>query len=166
MLTSAFQSLSWTPSSEFGQSMDVLEQFVCHVYGQKHITMVDEARFVIFASLQSGNLREIPPSKGALKQHVLRSAYQAGWIWGNTLSANTTPDIDHWGWSIDNEQQKLLYKWTNLGADRELANIISTCKCRSDSSICNKCSCGKKNVNCLSFCSCKKKCLVNRVNKL
>ena len=47
---------------------------------------LDGLRFVQFVSRSSNDFRELPLSKDALSRHVIRSAYTAGWVWGNALS--------------------------------------------------------------------------------
>ena len=61
---------------------------------------LDILRFKKFTNSSSNELRALPPSKDALLQHVLRSAYQAGWDWGNSLVQRSPPSAELWGWVI------------------------------------------------------------------
>ena len=98
MLTTAFQQLSWLPSSDAIQNnLTTIEKFLTFVYGQKDFSKLDDARFSMFSSSKSGNLRELPPSQDALKLHILRSAFQAGWVWGNILCQKPILSKDLWG---------------------------------------------------------------------
>ena len=42
------------------------------------------------------NVKKIPPTKAALKQHVKRAVYQVGYVWGQLLI--TTPSPTSWRW--------------------------------------------------------------------
>ena len=82
----AFQQLSWLPSmSTLLSVMEVIERFVCSLYGES-TPNIDEARFNLFSHSADDNLRRLPPTKNALKMHVQRAAFQAGWVWGNSLT--------------------------------------------------------------------------------
>ena len=89
--------------------MAVIEEFVANVFFEigARCRLVDNARYsvagviysgyTIFSSSTSGGFRELPPSNDGLELHILRSAFQAGWVWGNTLSQKATPSNDEWG---------------------------------------------------------------------
>ena len=66
-----------------------IERFVCVAYDVKErfkINDINKLRYIIFKMSSDNNLRKLPPTRYALiKQHILRSAYTAGWIWGLTL---------------------------------------------------------------------------------
>ena len=95
-LTTAFQQLSWLPSLDVTQAnLSVIERFVTYAFIGTDLE-IEDARYTIFLSSTSDNLRELPPSRNALEQHILRSAFQAGWIWGNTLSQKPTPSKYLW----------------------------------------------------------------------
>ena len=124
---------------------------------------LDDARYTIFSSSTSDNFREIPPSSDALEQHILRSAFQAGWVWGNTLSQLPTPYKHLWGWQLHQEQSRLLIRWKGHTANiTKLSVVIATCKCSGACSTCTICTCGKNKMTCLKYCICKKKCISNR----
>ena len=77
-LTDAFQHLIWLPTTEMvHSSLKVVEQFVSHLYLKQELDL-DKVRFLMFSAATNLDLREIPPCKTALKQHILRSAFQAG----------------------------------------------------------------------------------------
>ena len=64
------------------------------------VNTINETRLSLFISSTSNNLRELPPCKNALELHITRSAYQAGWVWGKTLSQQQPPPTTSWGWKI------------------------------------------------------------------
>ena len=59
----------------------LVRQFVCVLYGAEGKYDVDDARLDLL--LHGGrDFENIPPLSDALYQHVLRSVYQSGYIWG------------------------------------------------------------------------------------
>ena len=67
---------------------------------------IGATRFDLFITLTAG----IPPSRNALQIHILKSAYQSGWVRGNTLSATNPPLVTDWGWEIVPEEEPLISK--------------------------------------------------------
>ena len=100
------------------------------------------ARYDHLVHSATDTFRALPPSQGALKQHILRSAFVAGHLWGKADEPNPIlPDVTEWGWCYsDNED--LIPVWTLQHDD----TVYKACK--------KKCNCGEKN-NCLKGnCSC------------
>ena len=90
-MTEAFQELSWLPSEQtVARCMSAIAAFVSYAYVKMEVC-VNELRYEIFVSSSSNELRDIPPSLDALSLHVCRSAFQAGWIWGNSVSQAACP---------------------------------------------------------------------------
>ena len=84
-----FKKLSWTPLEVTEQDFEIIEKFICAAYGNQdkfHIQEVNQLRYLIFCQLPDNNLRKLPPSKEALRRHILRSTYVGGWVWGSVLS--------------------------------------------------------------------------------
>ena len=103
-LTTAFQQLSWQPSEKTVKNcLGINEQFLCHVYGSTKRDL-NELRAQLFKSSSSNSFRELPPSKQSLELHVQRSVYQAGWVWGNSISQEKHPLFTDCGWRIKNDQ--------------------------------------------------------------
>ena len=158
-LTTAFQKLSWLPTDDtVKNNLLVIEQYICYAYA-KRIDDLDDLRFQTFKSASNNSFRELPPSKAALALHVKRSAYQSGWVWGNSISQEITPSIEDCGWTINNEQ--LIVRWANELDQSTLTKLTKVCKCRSDTGSdnkCSSCSCGKMNLSCLEQCKCGRVC--------
>ena len=149
----AFIALSWRPSEEAVKSAStIIEDFVSFAYGKK-VCDLDVLRFTLFTSKTSSNFRELPPTKDALSLHISRSAFQAGWLRGNTLSEEVLPSVEEWGWLID--AGELHVRWVTDNQSN-LGLLIDTCKCRTTA--CKSCKCAKKKIKCLSFCGCKRQC--------
>ena len=162
-LTATFQQLSWQPSMAVVEaSYPVIQRFVNYCYGYGGLQFVDEVRYKIFKSSVSGNLRELPPCLTSLKLHVLRSAYQSGWVWGNTLSQSEMPAINDWGWTINPVSNTLQIQWykENLNTGQiTLLDLLKTCKCKKTAALCTNCNCAKQKFACLKFCNCKGSCI-------
>ena len=156
-VTTTFQQLSWLPNeNSVAQGIQTIARFVTYAY-IKTETNLNSARLNIYTSSVKGDLRALPPSADALNLHVRRCCYQAGWIWGNTLSQQEHMAPEHWGWHI--YQDRLFITWATtveLGT-KHLSVIIRTCNCIKAK--CNSCRCA--NMGCLNFCSCRRKCTIN-----
>ena len=77
----------------------------------------------------------IPRVDFGLNLHVLMSAFQAGWIWGNSVSQEKCPGPQQFDLKIF--QNVLCIKWTNndnLGLDKSFNKLTKTiCECSADS---------------------------------
>ena len=90
----------------------VISKFVTFVYMEPEKDL-NEARLSKFiASSSKQPLREIPPSADSLLLHVKCCSYQAGWIWGNTLTERSSSSPDGWGWSVV-DGCRLVTIWSN-----------------------------------------------------
>ena len=161
-ITHAFKVLSWTRNKhDVNTVLPVIEQFVCSSYGFPLLSSVNEVRFRIYCTSTTKNLRHLPPSRAALEMHVLRSTFQSGCIWGNTLSQEDPPDVTNWGWTVA-ESGTLSFKWTDINPDNNtmtLNQLVKTCKCSKANTKCTTCNCGKLKFKCLKFCSCRRSCV-------
>ena len=165
-ITSVFTQLSWLPSEEtVGINTEALVKFVATAYNPKKkcsASTLEEIRYNIFTTSANMDLRLLPPSKEALKLHICRCSYQAGWIWGNTISQNSPPDVEHWGWTLSHPDNRLKVLWQppehDSSASRVLSELLTICKCSREAPKCLSCNCGKKGFACINLCSCNKKC--------
>ena len=103
--------------------------------------------------MPTSNERKMLSSNEALKELRLaarRSAYQAGWVWGNTVTQIPNPPLDMYGWKLYGN--KLHIQWTTDPSKLNLNIVTGICRCRTLK--CQSCKCAKNNVKCLSFCTC------------
>lgn len=109
--------------------MAVLEEFTVSLYSKKLDTKcVNTARELLFSQFKR-SIKNLPPTKNALVQHALRSAYQAGIIWGQTL--NPLPDLPSpclFGWEKESEGWKLM--WTDLPEANKVYRELIKCNCK------------------------------------
>ena len=91
-LCQAFFQMSICPTKKtVFDNLGTIKDFVSFTYFKNLSMDIDELRLHLFQTKCTSDLRCLPPSQDALTLHCLRSAYQSGWIWGNTLSQNTPP---------------------------------------------------------------------------
>ena len=166
-ITEVFQMLSWQPSQEtLVRCFVVLEAYIAEVYGSKQsVDNLNLLRWKLFKASSSNNIRELPPTTSSLHLHVLRAAFQAGWIWGNSVSQEPCPDAQTFGWKINNNV--LCIQWCEQShvqnADKLFKLVTNTCKCSSKPSPgkCKSCSCssGELKLSCLNMCKCTRSCV-------
>eukprot|EP00794_Sanderia_malayensis_P004942 gene4942-5588_t len=84
-----------------------LERFVALMYDTTTTTYnVNEARKHLFTQ-KGRQINNIPPTKGALLQHVKRASYQAGFVWGQCLERySELPSPNAFGWEFNATQDK------------------------------------------------------------
>ena len=77
-----FIKLSWTPNAVEEQDFVNIEKFVCAAYDPTNRFQTDDInklRYHLFSVSTDNNLCIIPPTRAALRLHILRSAYAGGW---------------------------------------------------------------------------------------
>ena len=117
-------------------------------------------RYDSFIKSPTTNLRALMPAQSSLFLHVLCSAYQAGWVWGNTVSQIPPPPTEEWGWIYHNGELRI--QWTQKEATESAPSAftlaIKICQCRK--ALCKQCKCTKEKRPCLIFCKCQRKCIL------
>lgn len=98
-VTGAFNELARCPLDISMECKLVLERFVVLLYDKtSEHNEINKARRELFAH-KGRELENIPPTKGALEQHIRRATYQGGFIWGQVLNPNPDlPSPGNWGW--------------------------------------------------------------------
>ena len=152
-VTKTFIKLSWTPECVDEEDFQILETFVCKAYNPQNrfkTNNINKLRQLLFMSSSENKLRMIPPSIDSLRQHVLRSAFAGGWLWGSAFTRDVTmPSPTHWGWRMNTERD-FVPIWCST-AEISLPSITFTCKCKS---ICKRCKCAVNGEQCLPYCKC------------
>ena len=118
-------------------------------YNSRVIDDHDDGRFQLFEESTTNDLRYLPPSIAALVLHIKRSSYQAGWVWGNSLTQNSPPSPESCGWTMYKENLYIQWKYNAIHVN--LDDVVRTCGCRTDKR--TKCKCAKSNVKCLTYCN-------------
>ena len=152
-----FARLSDKPTEDdINESMPLLERYVVLLYHKtSNCSDVNSCRRELFCN--GRGIENIPPTREALLQHVKRSAYFGGYVWGCSLTPkmNLPPFYLH-GWNPDATPH-----WSNLEeASRGLRELIK-CKCTKGCSGGN-CKCRRAPLPCKELCSCKGLCQWNK----
>lgn len=155
-ITAAFCALAASPtSSAIDDHMDALEHFVVLLYdrnsSQEH---VNECRKHLFT--QTGrSIDGLPPTREALKQHIKRAAYQAGYCWGQMMvSTPELPSPSDWGW-VHTDNGWDIY-WTTLPEATEACRQLLRCGCKKECR--GQCKCAKAALQCTALCHCGGEC--------
>ena len=145
------------PDSVTDQLLVYCSDFLINVYdtsGIFHCQNLEELCFRLFNASSINDLQRLSPTTDALKLHMMRAAYQAGWIWGSCLKTNCQlPEPTDWGWTKDGVM--LLPIWTTIPV-LDYNKLFFKCSCRTN--VCTHCKCKKSELNCMPFCKCLKKC--------
>ena len=146
----AFQAISLPQQSISDETFKVLEKFtVLLYYKDAEVFSVNHVRKLLFTS-KSRSLQTLPPTREALRQHCLRSAYQAGQVWGRACSVmDNIPEPVGWGWTM------VVGEWMPVWSS--LPSIMAACrelvKCSCCSGCRTRCSCSKAKVPCTPLCT-------------
>lgn len=162
-VTDAFLSLAEGPSKFDESLLPLLERFVVLMYDKgSEILTVNQARLYLFSRCNR-LLQNIPPTQAALRQHILRAAYQGGHIRGRCLVTNPPiPSPSLWGWTksrtptsltLDGDQPKSwLPAWTTLPEASTSCQTLIRCGCKS--AVCLRCKYAKAHLPCTALCKC------------
>ena len=151
-VTEVFSRLSSMPDSVTDNDMEMLEAFVCIMYDRATCTFeVNDARFELFARKQRV-FDAIPPTRDALLQHIKRSVYQGGHVWGQVLACRQAlPSPADWGWTNDSGVWKP--KWTLLPSVTSSCRELLKCGCKKSNCVGN-CKCYRSGLSCTGLCTC------------
>ena len=156
-LTPVFASLARAPSQVTPEDMEHIERYTEILYQRTSpLSHINEARKQMFAA---GNRRieNIPPTQEALKQHVKRAVYQAGYIWGQSLiGVPEMPSPSSWGWERADEQSPWTPFWTTLPEASKACQQLLRCGCKTNCR--NRCKCSRANLKCTLLCFCSGQC--------
>ncbi|KMQ81934.1 hypothetical protein RF55_24731 [Lasius niger] len=127
--------------------MHTIERFITLLYDRTSTeTNIDKARRKMFA--KKSNVQLIPPTRAALKQHVLRAVYQVGHVWVLALvPAPTPPSSTDWGWIKSSGVNEPL--WTTLPETSKMCRELVSCK-----DCMKRCKCKKAGLECTPLCAC------------
>ena len=88
----------------------------------------------------------IPPPQAALDQHIKRSSYQSGHVWGQSLEVQPgLPDVTYWGLEIS-QTAGYIPKWTTLPIAEAACLELISCKCAKYCK--GNCNCFKADLEC------------------
>ena len=147
-----FTKLSRQPSTIEDADLRTIERFVVLLYDRSsEASSVNEARFELFARKQR-TYDSIPPSRGALVEHVKRAAYQAGHVWYQSLvkqPQQCSPSEWGWKWSSDGHWK---VHWTSLEPIAKCCRELTSCGCKVECQ--RRCKCYNFGLACSLLCNC------------
>ena len=153
-VTPALRTLVQTPTAaHIDGILPTIERFVILMY-DKEIPddSVNKARQTLFTQ-KGREIEKIPPTKDALRQHVLRAAYQDGHLWDQALlKAPQLPSREEFGWKRENASPQWEVKWTNLPPAGAACRAVVKCGCVKGCR--RRCKCVKENLPCTLLCKC------------
>jgi hypothetical protein len=128
---------------------------MCLAYMKKPMcNRVNECRKQLFAK-KARLIENIPPTKDALCQHMLRAVYQAGFVWRQSLELHQVlPNPSKWGWKIVNNSYQPI--WMKLNEVSQALTELKKCKCMKNCS--QRCTCKQYNLRCTELCQCGGQC--------
>ena len=147
-----FQKLSQSPETVDPHDFAIIEIFTVLAYDRSSSeTSVDAGRRHLFAQ-KNRPYDSIRPTRAALFQHVQRSVYQAGFIWGQSLVPYMElPSPEDWGWRSGEDGNWVIH-WSNNGPIAEVCKELKKCGCKTECS--RRCSCKSSGLPCTSLCTC------------
>ena len=135
-----------------------LGSFVCAAFSPKgiYIKTIPELRWHLFCK-HLAESDKLPPTLGALRQHVLRVHIQAR-IWGQASIAMQDQEVDLMqnGYHKDSHDQMKPTMTDALPTPMAIIEMVS-CKCKTDCSTA-RCSCRTNNLSCTDLCQCSSEC--------
>ena len=148
-VSDVFAKLSQCPLTVDDEDLQILGKFVVIMYDiSSTAEVVEDARLDIFARKQRP-YEAIPPTRGALLQHIKRAAYQSGCIWSqSTVHKPETQDLAEWGW----RKNRWHVFWTELPPIAESCQQLTKCGCKSE--CCGRCKCYRFKLACTALCIC------------
>ena len=152
----AFQSLASKPPTIGLDLLAVCERFVVLLYDRTSSECaVNVARKTLFCR---GNrpISHVPPTQDALLQHVKRAAFQAGFVWAQSIVAwQSLPSPSDWGWQcVDNVWHPV---WMTLPPAADCCPELVSCGCKAGCTT-KRCKCVRANLSCTALCNCQGEC--------
>ena len=153
-VTPALLTLAQTPTeAHIDEILPTIERFVIQMYDKESSdSSVNKARQTLFTQ-KGREIENIPPTKDALRQHVLRTGYQAGHVWGQALLKEPQlPSPDEFGWRRQNDSSQWEVKWMDLPPAGAACRAVVKCGCTKGCK--GRCRCAKENLPCTMLCKC------------
>ena len=132
---------------------EVLEEFVCKLYGVKEETDINICRYEIFSKVKKiPDLQKLSPTNDALYFHFYRANYQC-------LECKNALNPDHVmedpagkGWIIENDY--LAIHWTTKKPAQDSILEFVSCHCKKSNCQTRVCRCYSVKLECTDLCGC------------
>jgi len=145
--------------------LKAVERFVLTVYKLCPDEGLALGRLDLLIHKTIDKVRLLPPSYEALRQHLYRSVYVAGCLWGKAWQTEPEcPDPINWGWFLKGDT--LFPLWTTLVINHKIVTdaLFYKCSCSKkcpDNPMkvnCTTCQCLTKDRSCIGLCGCRGEC--------
>ena len=152
--TEAFSALLANPTVPPDEELAIIEQYFVYLYDRSSETsMVNVARLNLFCR-KGRAIESIPPTRGALIQHILRSIYQAS-CWEQMFEkSQKLLDPALFGWEC--VKGRWAPPWTLLPKVSESSSLLVECGCKKGCK--GNCKCKKAILECIALCNCSGTC--------
>ena len=104
------------------------------------------------------SLENMPPTKGALYQHIKRTILVTAYIWHVAFRKMLeTPPPGSYGWEWNERFKQWAPYWTELDDASKACSILLHCGCKKSCS--GNCKCAKAGKRCTALCKCEAGCI-------
>ena len=121
------------------------------IYNTKKTDKVTELRWNLYSRNQAEG-ENLPPTKGALLEHIKRSHFVSLIYKRNLVSIQNLPRPEDYGWTF-NEILGIYEPVMTLSLPAPAA-IMELVKCNCKKGCSKRCSCRKVSLNCTEICGC------------
>ena len=158
-ITSILERLSNAPSkSVVDEMLPDIERFIILIFDRTSTcTKVDQCRQNLFTK-KGRSIENIPPTCAALYQHIIRSVYQAGYVWNQaTRPQQILPSPTDWGWT-QLENGSFQPVWSTLPEASSICRELIKCGCSEKLGCRGHCKCKRATLKCTGLCNCEGNC--------
>eukprot|EP00794_Sanderia_malayensis_P014792 gene14792-16327_t len=137
-----------------GDLFEIIQEFVCTLYGLKSLSDVNEARYKKFCSSKRKipEPQQLPPTSDELLQHCKRVLYVAGIVKRAFEPNPEVPSLHGFGWKINSDALEI--EWmTKSPAPDSILELVS-CNCKKAKCAMQNCVCVSHGLKCTDMCGC------------
>ena len=134
-----------------GDDLLNLERFVCILYESSRINNVKDLRWNLYSRKQAEG-ENLPPTMGALLEHIKRAHYMAMVYVRNLISVQDLPSPESYGWKFN--QDRGIYEPVMTLVSPAPAAIFDLVKCNCKKGCLKGCSCKKVFLGYTEMCGC------------
>eukprot|EP00794_Sanderia_malayensis_P002342 gene2342-2695_t len=137
-----------------GDLFEIIQEFVCTLYGLKSLSDVNEARYKKFCSSKRKipEPQQLPPTSDELLQHCKRVSYVAGIVKRAFEPNPEVPSLHGFGWKINSDALEI--EWmTKSPAPDSILELVS-CNCKKAKCATQNCVCVSHGLKCTDMCGC------------
>ena len=131
-------------------TVQLLEQYVCSLYGQEKANSVNDARYTMF-KLGKCTEESLPPNFDSLHQHILRVNFESYLRKHATTPIMASPSPVGYGWKLEEGHLEIVWG-TQQPAPESILEYVN-CKCKKGCKT-KRCSCYKSDLKCTELCQC------------